>query len=170
MQGGVPHGRPSQQPHGADVHEDGDIMWRSNKMPSSLRCQEVNEPPPKIQCMDLNSARDAGIAEEMHAGADFDTDFVNSDIDVDVVVNEATGEHHENKRDGDVNLCGNLQQCKACRSSLAFTTDQKWTIGLLKVLDDMNAPDYAFKSRMEWARDARADGYSFKAVAGRWCF
>ena len=31
----------------------------------------------------------------------------------------------------------------------------------------MNTPDYAFKSIMEWwARDARADVYSFKAVAG----
>ena len=25
-----------------------------------------------------------------------------------------------------------------------FTTDQKWTIALLKILDDINAPDYAF--------------------------
>ena len=166
MQGGVPHGRHSQQPHGAAVHEDGDVTWTSNKMPSSLRRHDVNEPPPKIQCMDLNSTHDAGIAEEMHAGAEFDTDFVNPDIDEDVVVNDATGEHHENKGDGGVNLCGNLQQNKACPSSLAFTTDQKWTIALLKVLDDMNAPDYAFKSIMEWARDARADGYSFKAVVG----
>ena len=94
-------------------------------MPSSLRRHEVNEPPPKIQCMDLNSTRDAGIAEEMHAGADFDTDFVNSDIDEDVVVNEVTGEHHKSERDGDVNLCGNVQQNKTCCSSLAFTTDQK---------------------------------------------
>ena len=26
MLGGVPHGRPSQQPHGAAVHEDGDAL------------------------------------------------------------------------------------------------------------------------------------------------
>ena len=49
MQGGVPHGRPSQQPHSAAVHEDGDVMGNSNKTPSSLCCHEVNEPPPKIQ-------------------------------------------------------------------------------------------------------------------------
>ena len=27
-----------------------------------------------------------------------------------------------------------------------FTNDQKWTIALLKLLDDMNAPDYAYAS------------------------
>ena len=42
-----------------------------------------------------------------------------------------------------------------------FTTDQKWTIALLKNLDDTNAPDYAFKDVLPWARDAHADGYSF---------
>ena len=39
MQGGVPHGRSSQQEH--RVHEDSDVKWRSNKMPSSLRRHEV---------------------------------------------------------------------------------------------------------------------------------
>ena len=107
MQGGVPHGRHSQQPHCAAVHEDGDVTWRRNKMPSSQRRHDIIEPPPKIQCMDLNSTRDAGIAEEMHWGS------VNPDIDEDVIVNEATGEHHENEGDGDLNLCGNLQQNKA---------------------------------------------------------
>jgi hypothetical protein len=42
-----------------------------------------------------------------------------------------------------------------------FTTDQKWTIALLNVFDDMNAPDHAFKDVLSWARDANADGYSF---------
>ena len=112
--------------------------------------------------MNLNSAHDAGNREQIVAGAEFDTDIVNSDMDEDVVCNEATGDHHENGRYG----CGNLQQNNTRRPSLAFTTDQKWTIGLLEFLDDMNAPDYVFKSIMEWARDAHADGYSFRAVAG----
>ena len=47
-----------------------------------------------------------------------------------------------------------------------FTTDQKWTIALLKLLDDMNAPDYAFKDVLLWARDAQADGYSFYPDGG----
>ena len=29
---------------------------------------------------------------------------------------------------------------------LVFTSDQKWTIALLKLLDDINAPDYAFEA------------------------
>ena len=97
----------------------------------------------------------------MHAGAD----FVNSDMDEDVLVHEDTGKHQVEVTDGDANLSRNLEDIK-CHPSLAYTTDQKWTVALLKVLDDMNAPDYAFKSIMEWAWDACADGYSFNAVAG----
>ena len=41
------------------------------------------------------------------------------------------------------------------------TIDQKWTIDLLKVLDNMNAPDYAFGAILAWARGASADNYSF---------
>jgi hypothetical protein len=31
---------------------------------------------------------------------------------------------------------------------LMYTTDLKWTVGLLKILDDMNAPDYAFEKAL----------------------
>jgi hypothetical protein len=87
--------------------------------------------------------------------------------DEDVVVNdqEVTGEDQITERDGNAKFVGNLEDNNH-HPSLAYTTDQKWTIALLKVLDDMNAPDYAFKSMMEWARDACADGYSFQAVTG----
>jgi hypothetical protein len=32
-----------------------------------------------------------------------------------------------------------------------FTSDQKWTIALLKLLEDMNALDYAFTAVLKWA-------------------
>jgi hypothetical protein len=35
---------------------------------------------------------------------------------------------------------------------LMFTSDQKRTIALLKFLDDMYAPDYAFEAISKWAR------------------
>jgi hypothetical protein len=47
-----------------------------------------------------------------------------------------------------------------------YTTDQKWTIALLKLLEDMNAPDYAFTSVLQWARGANAAGYSFYPDGG----
>ena len=59
---------------------------------------------------------------------EFDIDFVNTDMDEGVIFNDAIGEHQEKERDGDANLCGNLQN-NTCRPSLAYTTDQKWTIG-----------------------------------------
>ena len=38
------------------------------------------------------------------------------------------------------------------------TGDQKWTVALLKLLDDMNAPDYALKAILTWARSAICRG------------
>jgi hypothetical protein len=49
---------------------------------------------------------------------------------------------------------------------LMFTSDQKWTIALLKLLDDMNAPDYAFEAIIKWARAAKDDHYSFYPQGG----
>ena len=51
------------------------------------------------------------------------------------------------------------------RSGFMYTTEQKWTVTLLKLLDDMlkllddiNAPDNAFHMIIEWARLAKNDG------------
>ena len=47
-----------------------------------------------------------------------------------------------------------------------FTTDQQLTIQLLKLLDDMHAPDYAFGEIIKWARNAHEAGYSFYPKGG----
>ena len=48
-----------------------------------------------------------------------------------------------------------------------FTSDQKWTIALLKLLDDMNAPDYAFTAVLKWAQGESEEGYSFHPMGGQ---
>jgi hypothetical protein len=47
-----------------------------------------------------------------------------------------------------------------------FTSDQKWTIALLKLLNDMNAPDYKFEANIKWARAAKDNNYSFYPQGG----
>ena len=47
-----------------------------------------------------------------------------------------------------------------------YSTDQKWTIALLKLLNDMNAPDYAFSRILKWAHHTQTEGYSFQPVNG----
>ena len=44
--------------------------------------------------------------------------------------------------------------------------DQKWTVDLLKILDNMNAPDYAYGDILSWARDASADNFTFNPPGG----
>ena len=48
-----------------------------------------------------------------------------------------------------------------------YSTQQKWTVALLKLLDDMNAPDYAFKAILTWARSAIAEAFPFNLRVGR---
>ena len=52
------------------------------------------------------------------------------------------------------------------RDAQMHTTEQKWTVALLKILDDMNAPDYAFNKIISWASQAKTDGYSFEPEGG----
>jgi hypothetical protein len=49
---------------------------------------------------------------------------------------------------------------------LMFTSDQKWMMALLKLLDDMNAPDYASEAIIKWGRAAKDDNYSFHPQGG----
>jgi hypothetical protein len=44
-------------------------------------------------------------------------------------------------------------------NTLSYSTDQKWSIALLKVLEHINAPDFAFGKFLTWAREAAKDHY-----------
>ena len=46
-----------------------------------------------------------------------------------------------------------------------YTAEQKHIIKLIKLLDDMNCPDYAFESIITWAREAFLDNYAFNPSA-----
>jgi hypothetical protein len=52
------------------------------------------------------------------------------------------------------------------RSNFMYTTDQKWTVSLLKILDHASAPDYTFGEVLEWELSASADNYSYNPVGG----
>ena len=40
-------------------------------------------------------------------------------------------------------------------------------MALLKLLDDINSPDYAFKAILTWACEAIADGFPFQREGGK---
>jgi hypothetical protein len=50
-----------------------------------------------------------------------------------------------------------------------YTVDKKWTAALLKLMDNINAPDYAFGLILPWARGASADKYLFHPQGGLDC-
>jgi hypothetical protein len=59
--------------------------------------------------------------------------------------------------------CGNTfdgdDEAPSFRSNFMYTTDQKWTVSLLKILDHANAPNYTFGEVLEWERSASANNY-----------
>ena len=53
------------------------------------------------------------------------------------------------------------------KHSFLHTTDQKWTADLLKVIGNINAPDYTFGDILAWDRGANAArNFSFNPVGG----
>ena len=52
------------------------------------------------------------------------------------------------------------------RSKYMYTTKQKSTVSLLKILDEANALKYAFDQVLEWAPLASNSRYSFRPVGG----
>jgi hypothetical protein len=51
----------------------------------------------------------------------------------------------------------------------SHTVDEKWTAALLKVMDNINAPDYVFGLILAWARGASTKEYSFHPQGGLDC-
>ena len=59
------------------------------------------------------------------------------------------------------------EECAVLTSSgFMYTTKQNWTVALLKLMDDINAPDYAFHLIIDWACSAKNNGYSFLTPCG----
>jgi len=54
----------------------------------------------------------------------------------------------------------------ASQHQFIFSTDQKWTVKLLKLLNNIEAPDHLFGDIMLWARTAMSEGYTFCPSGG----
>jgi hypothetical protein len=126
-------------------------VFTSTKRPKHLRCEVVNDLYNRSAPSSLH-ALPALLPPVIHM-----TESPFDDInDIQILVDEPN----------DIPECPTRHDTVAA-SQFMFSTDQKWTISLLKILDDINAPDYAFESVQKWARHAHADGYSFNPVGGQ---
>ena len=141
-----------------------DTVFTSTKRSKQLRCHVVN---------DVSNCASAAffsalphLQSEMDVGDNDNALFDDVDAihmlvddanDIQVLVDDA---------DDDLEACP-TQHDTFTASPFMFSKDQQWTISLLKILDDMNAPDYAFATVLKWARNAQADGYSFYPVGGQ---
>jgi hypothetical protein len=128
-----------------------DVLFQSTKQAKALHCEFLNA---NYHISTLTSD-----PESLHP-------LLNPDDD-DIAVNDDMHDLLETVRDGGdavalLEAPNNLPILSvAGHVPLMYTTDQKWTVGLLKILDDMNAPDYAFETIIKWSRSAHEAKYSF---------
>ena len=165
-------------PHGASVsrrhrlYENEDVTWTSNKRPSLLRRHMVNH------VVATGESPHAGLAQysNAHFAGSVDSDRLLLPSANDAEEGMSFSVDGEDNTDNDNNpntlTCPNSAAmdedagAPSFRSNFMYTTDQKWTVSLLKILDHANAPDYTFGEVLEWARSASANSYSYNPVGG----
>ena len=60
----------------------------------------------------------------------------------------------------------NNQPLASANNPCCHDKEMKWTVALLKLVDDLKTPDEAFGKILLWARNAAKDEYSFEPHAG----
>ncbi|KAI2502783.1 hypothetical protein MHU86_1872 [Fragilaria crotonensis] len=146
--------------HRRRLHEDGNITCTSNKRPALLRRHMVNDPHMDFDGTDNLLQFPAGNGVEVESTSCEDIEDCNKSDDLSMLSD-----------DPNILTCTNSAldedvEAPSFRSNFMYTTDQKWTVSLLKILDHANAPDYTFGQVLEWARSASADNYSYNPVGG----
>ena len=77
----------------------------------------------------------------------------------DIVLNPFVDDVH-------ANAAHNNEPVAPAKHPFCYTKEMKWTVALLKLVDDIKAPDEAFGKILLWARNAAKDEYSFEPHAG----
>jgi hypothetical protein len=133
-----------------------DVLFHSTKQAKTLRCEFLNA----NYHVSMLTAEPASLHP-----------LLNPDDD-DFAVNDDMHDLLETVRDGG-NAVALLEAPNiptipsvAGHVPLMYTTDQKWTVGLLKILDDINAPDYAFEAIIKWSCSTHEAKYSFYPPGG----
>ena len=129
------------------IYEDTDVIFRSNKRPALLCHNIVND---SVLCARILEGKESGSEEKCSSAFEFDHDDEDEDF--------APARFME---EDDDECIGHDPELAFKRKEFHVTTEKKWTVSLLQILDHMNAPDYAYGSIMKWAHDAAADGYDF---------
>ena len=146
---------------------DANVVVLSSKRPALLRRHHVNDSFPITHAAHVNCS----VAnEDCNDFISSDTPYDDDDAEVIAAFNNGFEDHALPEVDnGSVMLqLDTNQQIEPTINTipLMYTNDQKWTVALLKLLDDMNAPDYAFEAIIKWAREANNDNYSFHPQGG----
>ncbi len=114
-----------------------DIFVTCTKRPNALRCEIVNDALDDLSAIAVSGAPSLQYKLEM----DENNDAIFDDADnIQMLMHEA------NDRPNDTDCVCPTDADTITELQFMFSTDHKWTISLLKILDNMNAPNNAFES------------------------
>ena len=154
------HGAPVVPCH-PSVHEDGYVMWTSNKRASLLRRHMVTE---------VTGEGELPAVAAVNSGTSFDMLEALPGVSLSFPEDNEMGSMYSGDFDQHVASLSsnddNDEEGPSFSSKFMYTTDQKWTVRLLKILDHANAPDYTFGEVLQWARGATAERYSYHPIGG----
>ena len=119
---------------------------------SQQQQQQQNHPTSNIQHYPYSM-------HDIHNNNNYDDDDVDNHDD-----DNGNNNNKTNDDDDDNNDDNNNQQHDGddVSTTIALTTEQQHMCKLIKLLDDINAPDYALQSIMQWAHDAHQSNFKFQ--------
>ena len=129
------------------------VVFKSTLKPTCGFCQDITNPnyPFSQEIGKPFSAADSPLEEEILPSN-------RSNQSENVAPDENFNPTQSNNSDIDDEVSVGLK--------VSFTTDQKWTVALLKLLDEIQAPDFAFGKILNWGCEAARDKYSFYPQGG----
>jgi hypothetical protein len=128
-----------------------------NSTSQLFKKQRLRLNPTSMDCNVFTNVKSLGNHDQVLPDADDNASFVFEEDDQSisshgsVVVNSC----RDTSFDGTTKI-PTVENDYAC-----FTTSQKCVTSLMHLLDDMECPDYAFQSIMEWARNCFEAGFNF---------
>ena len=118
---------------------------RTSLMPGNITSHCVLSAP-RLSCHDVNSKYPSVDLKGSYMNMDRDDNFDSSEGSTCPAVDVL------NKKDSN--------------PPFIYSCNQKWTVALLKILEEINAPDTSFKKIITWARNAKNEGYDFYPIGG----
>lgn len=144
---------------GLEQHLDKSLVCKQVYLGKRLYRREEEDPPTRLHTTsDYFSAEEEEDASSVGSGASHGFDFPQSDEEMnDIPRYDAYYQEHF--------AAARAKESK--ETNIWYTNEQRALISLMKLVQDMNAPDGSFQAILEWAQRAYDNGFNFRPEKGK---